>query len=108
MQNVHLTQSRRPSVVSAFQSALPHDDYHYSDIYVSDQLPQDQDKWFSITGEEEDEVFVYTSGQVTFRMWDVDRGVPETKCKEACKRMFGWCMKRSPETAIDWDFLLDD
>lgn len=106
MQNVHLTQSRRPSVISAVLS--PYDEYQYSDIYVSDRLPQDEDKFYSMTGEEDDEVFVYTSGQVTFRMWDIDRGEPEAKCKEACKRMFGWCMKRSPETVIDWDFLLED
>ncbi|KAJ3528352.1 hypothetical protein NM688_g8011 [Phlebia brevispora] len=109
MQNVHLTQSRRPSVVSAFQSSSQYDDHQYTDIYVSDHIPQDEDKWFSITGAtDEDEVVVHTAGTVTFRMWDIDRGEPETKCKEACRRMFSWCMKRSPEVTIDWDFLLDD
>ncbi|KAI0761450.1 hypothetical protein BC629DRAFT_1294740 [Irpex lacteus] len=59
---------------------------------------------------EEDEVVIHTAGQVTFRMWDIHRGEPEMRAKEACKRMFGfgWCTKRSPEVAIDWDFLLED
>ena len=59
---------------------------------------------------DEDEVVVETAGTVTFRMWDIHRGEPEARCREACKRAFGlgWCSKRSPEVAIDWDFLLDD
>ena len=58
----------------------------------------------------EDEVVVETAGTVTFRMWDIHRGEPEARCREACKRAFGlgWCSKRSPEVAIDWDFLLED
>ena len=59
---------------------------------------------------EEDEVVVDTTGTVTFRMWDIHRGEPEARCREACKRAFGlgWCAKRAPEVAIDWDFLLED
>ncbi|PFH52465.1 hypothetical protein AMATHDRAFT_140011 [Amanita thiersii Skay4041] len=54
-----------------------------------------------------DSVFVYTTGQVTFRMWDVRTRAPEIPHKEAIKRVFG-CTRRAPETAIDWDFLLED
>jgi len=54
-----------------------------------------------------DEVIVHTNGSVTFRMWDVRTCAPENPRKEALKRMFG-CSKRAPETAIDWDFLLED
>ena len=105
LRNVLLTQSRRPSVVSAYQSS----ENPYSDIYIS--RPQQEEKWHGGVGEmEEDEVIVHTAGQVTFRMWDIDRNEPEARCKEACKRMFGlgWCSKRTPEVNIDWDFLLDD
>ncbi|PSR81925.1 hypothetical protein PHLCEN_2v6220 [Hermanssonia centrifuga] len=108
MRNVHLTQSRRPSVVSAYSNSQQ-ESYPYADIYISDSNPYDDaDKWYG--GMEEDEVVVHTAGQVTFRMWDIHRGEPEARCKEACRRMFGlgWCTKRSPEVAIDWDFLLDD
>ena len=59
---------------------------------------------------EEDEVVVDTAGAVTFRMWDVHRGEPEARCREACRRALGlgWCARRAPEVAIDWDFLLED
>ena len=102
MKNVCLTQSRRPSVVST-SSGVP----RYSDIYISDVDPYQMEK---LGGLEEDEVIVDTSGSVTFRMWDIHRGEPEARCKEACKRMFGfgWCAKRNNEVEIDWDFLLED
>lgn len=54
-----------------------------------------------------DEVVVCTHGRVEFRMWDINTGAPESLGKETWKRMFR-CGKKSPETAIDWDFLLDD
>ena len=111
MRNVQLTQSRRPSVVSAFQTSLRADGEAYTDIYISDLDPQQEEKWCGSTGEvEEDEVVIHTAGQVTFRMWDIHRGEPEARYKETCKRVFGfgWCAKRSPEVTIDWDFLLDD
>jgi hypothetical protein len=54
-----------------------------------------------------DEVIVQTSGRVCFRMWDVNTCAPESKGKETLKRVLG-CRKSSPETAIDWDFLLED
>ena len=65
---------------------------------------------FPLAPPDEDEVVVETTGSVTFRMWDIHRGEPEARCREACKRAFGlgWCSKRSPEVAIDWDFLLED
>jgi len=114
MQNVQLTQSRRPSVISALTSPGGNDVYAYSDIYVSDsgsyQEPE-REKWLGgMSIAEEDEVVIHTGGQVTFKMWDIHRSEPEARCKEACKRMFGfgWCVKRSPEVAIDWDFLLED
>ena len=105
LRNVQLTQSRRPSVAAGLSSpAQP-----YSDIYICDANPCHEDKWYGGVVEE-DEVVVHTAGHVTFRMWDIHRGEPEARCKEACKRMFGfgWCAKRAPEVAIDWDFLLDD
>ena len=110
MSNVELTQSRRPSVITAFQTSTQSGESPYSDIYVSNPVYSEDDKWFGAGDMEEDEVLVHTSGQVTFRMWDVQRGEPEARYKETCKRMFGfgWCMKRSPEVTIDWDFLLDD
>lgn len=83
----------------------------YADIYVADLSPQQEDKWNGgMIDMEEDEVIIHTAGHVSFRMWDIHRGEPEARCKETCKRMFslGWCMKRSPEVTIDWDFLLDD
>ena len=108
LRNACLTQSRRPSVVSVSGST-----YHYSDVYVSDTgFPSsEKENFYSVGGDaEEDEVFVHIEGHVTFRMWDIHRGEPEARCKEACKRMFGlgFCSKRTREVAIDWDFLLDD
>ncbi|KAF8352264.1 hypothetical protein F5887DRAFT_1068604 [Amanita rubescens] len=55
----------------------------------------------------EDEVVVYTTGHVTFRMWDVRTCSPEIPHKEAMRRMFG-CNRKAPETPINWDFLLED
>lgn len=55
----------------------------------------------------EDDVVICTRGHITFRMWDIQTCAPEKTHKEALKRMFG-CTRRTPETAIDWDFLLDD
>lgn len=55
----------------------------------------------------EDDVLVRTRGQVTFRMWDVQTCAPENTRKETLRRMFG-CARKAPETAIDWDFLLED
>ncbi|KAI0927978.1 hypothetical protein AcV7_009317 [Taiwanofungus camphoratus] len=112
MQNVCLTQSRRPSVVSMSDRST----YQYSDIYISDDVGlynSEKEKLganLANGGLEEDEVVVNTSGSVTFRMWDIHRGEPEARCREACKRVFGlgWCAKRAPEVAIDWDFLLED
>ncbi|KAI0781381.1 hypothetical protein BD413DRAFT_600746 [Trametes elegans] len=117
MRNAALTQSRRPSVVSVSEHSV----YRFSELYVSDgrapcagekratfglgpcAFPPDADA-------AEDEVVVHTAGSVTFRMWDVHRGEPEVRCREACKRALGlgWCTKRSNEVAIDWDFLLED
>ncbi|KIK95966.1 hypothetical protein PAXRUDRAFT_826488 [Paxillus rubicundulus Ve08.2h10] len=54
-----------------------------------------------------DEVIVHTQGTVTFRMWDVHTSAPENPHRETWRRMFG-CLKKAPETSIDWDFLLDD
>ncbi|KAI1784044.1 hypothetical protein LXA43DRAFT_249363 [Ganoderma leucocontextum] len=120
MRNVCLTQSRRPSVVSMSD----HTAYRFSEIYVSDgrsPVASEKPKFFPGTGgsaygtfgcapPDEDEVVVETAGTVTFRMWDIHRGGPEARCREACKRAFGlgWCSKRSAEVAIDWDFLLED
>ena len=114
MQNVQLTQARRPSVVS------PNDTYAYSDIYIANndadsdmESRSSREKMYYGLGLgviEEDEVVIHTAGHVTFRMWDIHRGEPEVRAKEACKRMFGfgWCTKKSREVAIDWDFLLED
>lgn len=110
MKNVCMTQSRRPSVVSTSDGII----HQYSDIYIADDagVYSENEKWnagYVGGGAIEDEVVVHTSGQITFRMWDIHRGAPETRCREACKRVFslGWCAKRAPEV-IDWDFLLDD
>jgi hypothetical protein len=54
-----------------------------------------------------DEVVVNTQGTVAFRMWDVHTGAPEKPHRETFRRIFG-CTKKTPETAIDWDFLLED
>ncbi|KAI0648310.1 hypothetical protein C8Q79DRAFT_906213 [Trametes meyenii] len=113
MQNVCLTQSRRPSVISMSD----HSAYRFSEIYVSDAHSGGKEKlgayplgFSPVEAPEEDEVVVETTGTVTFRMWDIHRGEPEARCREACKRAFGlgWCSKRSNEVAIDWDFLLED
>ncbi|KAF8061596.1 hypothetical protein FPV67DRAFT_1452513 [Lyophyllum atratum] len=56
---------------------------------------------------DEDDVVVATKGRVTFRMWDIQTQAPENTQREALKRMFG-CARKAPETAIDWDFLLED
>ncbi|OJT12242.1 hypothetical protein TRAPUB_11230 [Trametes pubescens] len=117
MRNVCLTQSRRPSVVSVSEHAA----HRFTDVYVSDGRAGNGEKRGSSGGAfplafaldapgGEDEVVVETAGTVTFRMWDIHRGEPEARCREACKRAFGlgWCAKRSNEVAIDWDFLLDD
>lgn len=56
---------------------------------------------------DEDSVVVVTNGNITFRMWDVERCAPENSHKETLKRMFG-CARKAPETTIDWDFLLED
>jgi hypothetical protein len=55
----------------------------------------------------EDDVFVYTRGTVTFRMWDIQTCSPENPKKEAFKRIF-CCANKAPETTMDWDFLLED
>ncbi|KAF5358094.1 hypothetical protein D9756_001972 [Leucocoprinus leucothites] len=55
----------------------------------------------------EDDVFVYTRGHITFRMWDIQIRAPENAPKESLKRLFG-CARRAPETAINWDFLIED
>ncbi|KAI0637426.1 hypothetical protein C8Q77DRAFT_568061 [Trametes polyzona] len=125
MRNVCLTQSRRPSVVSVADhpssAALAH---RFSEVYVSDgrapaaAVGSEKRGAFALGGFGsfdagalvEDEVVVDTAGAVSFRMWDIHRGEPEARCREACKRAFGlgWCAKRSNEVAIDWDFLLED
>ncbi|KAG5728299.1 hypothetical protein E4T56_gene19220 [Termitomyces sp. T112] len=56
---------------------------------------------------DEDDVVVCTHGRITFRMWDIQTSAPENTHKETLKRMFG-CTRKAPETAIDWDFLLED
>jgi len=56
---------------------------------------------------DEDDVVVCTQGRITFRMWDIQTQAPECTQREALKRMFG-CTRKAPETAIDWDFLLED
>ncbi|KAH9934961.1 uncharacterized protein B0H18DRAFT_1082689 [Fomitopsis serialis] len=101
MQNVCMTQSRRPSLVAAIDKHIT----QYSDIYISDDagVYSEKEHWnagYICGGTEEDEVIVHTAGHVTFRMWDA-------RCREACKRVLGlgWCAKRAPEVAIDWDFL---
>lgn len=113
MRSVQFTQSRRPSVVAGL---APEDqEGTYADIYIADEGESvEKGQWYApqaaFGAMEEDEVVVHTAGQVTFRMWDIHRGEPEARCKEACKRIFGlgWCARRSPEVEIDWDFLLDD
>ncbi|KAI0345205.1 hypothetical protein BDW22DRAFT_1354104 [Trametopsis cervina] len=117
MQHVQLTQSRRPSVMSALSTVGGGGDddvYVYSDIYVSDSDSELEREKAGASmlfgGPEEDEVVIHTAGHVKFRMWDIHTGEPEVRAKEACKRMFGfgWCTKRSAEVSIDWDFLLED
>ena len=54
-----------------------------------------------------DVVVVYTTGHVTFRMWDVWTHSPEIPHKEVMRRMFS-CNRKAPETPINWDFLLED
>ncbi|KAJ7168295.1 hypothetical protein C8R43DRAFT_1085695 [Mycena crocata] len=56
---------------------------------------------------DEDAVVVATRGHVTFRMWDVQTSTPENPQKETFKRLF-CCTRKAPETAHDWDFLLED
>jgi len=56
---------------------------------------------------DEDDVVVRTRGHITFRMWDIQTHAPENTQKEALKRIFS-CVRRAPETTIDWDFLLED
>lgn len=53
----------------------------------------------------EDEVVVVTRGTVTFKMWDVETGSPESCTKESFKRFFG-CSRKTPITTIDWDCLV--
>lgn len=110
MSNVCMTQARRPSVISGNMFLTEKENpYRYADIYISDADPyRPTEKWNA--SQDEDEVIVNTSGNVTFKMWDIHRGEPEAHYKEAAKRIFGFgcCSKRSPEVAIDWDFLLDD
>ena len=60
-----------------------------------------------------DQIMVSTSGNVTFRVWDVFTGLPEKK-KESWRKVFSRVGERrtpspSPTTPTwDWDFLLDD
>lgn len=113
MRNACLTQSRRPSLVSTSDcSALQYPDIYISDKDAAHASTTEKACWAAAMASEadEDEVVVHTSGQVTFRMWDIHRAEPEARCKEACKRVFGlgWCAKQPSELEIDWDFLLDD
>ena len=115
MRSVQFTQSRRPSVVAGLAPEDQDQDAPYADVYVAGEgAAAEKGRWLAphaaFGALEEDEVVVHTAGQVTFRMWDIHRGEPEARCKEACRRIFGlgWCARRSPEVEIDWDFLLDD
>lgn len=56
---------------------------------------------------DEDGVVICTHGRIMFKMWDIQTSAPENIHKETLKRMFG-LTRKAPETAIDWDFLLED
>ncbi|KAJ6606426.1 hypothetical protein DFH09DRAFT_966654 [Mycena vulgaris] len=57
--------------------------------------------------DDEDEVVVSTQGHVMFRMWDIQTSAPENPQKETFRRLF-CCTRKAPETAHDWDFLLEN
>jgi len=62
---------------------------------------------FTEDWQNEDVVFVQTGGHITFRMWDTRAHAPENTFKESLNRLFG-CARRAPETAVSWDFLIED
>ncbi|KIY66047.1 hypothetical protein CYLTODRAFT_423772 [Cylindrobasidium torrendii FP15055 ss-10] len=58
------------------------------------------------TDSPDDHIEVTTAGRVTFRMWDVRTGSPESAQRETLKRVFG---RGSHKPTTDaWDFLLED
>ncbi|KAJ7184332.1 hypothetical protein C8R46DRAFT_1172574 [Mycena filopes] len=61
----------------------------------------------SVHAYDEDEVVVSTAGRVRFRMFDVLTSTPENTQKETLRRLF-CCSRKAPETAHDWDFLLEE
>jgi hypothetical protein len=54
-----------------------------------------------------DEVDIRTSGNVSFKIWDVMTSSPEVKTRETLKKIFGSRSKK-PTQRLNWDFLLDD
>jgi len=92
--NGSISHSGKASFSAGFVNRIMRHCRINEDVYEGDSDPA------------EDEVVLHTRGRVTFRMWDVITGTSECVQKEALKRMFG-CGKQSPETTIDWDFLLE-
>jgi hypothetical protein len=90
----HIRHSRKASFSAGFVNRIMR---HVS--FNETEVPDDA--W------DVDEVIVNTRGSILFRMWDVNTGAPERPHKETLKRIFG-CASKAPETAIDWDFLLED
>ncbi|KAG6332412.1 hypothetical protein ID866_6672 [Astraeus odoratus] len=88
----HIRHSGRASFSAGFVNRI------LANVRFNEEM---YDKW---TG---DEVFVHTQGTVTFRMWDTHTNAPEKVHKETLKRIFS-CSKKTSETYINWDFLLDD
>ncbi|KII89269.1 hypothetical protein PLICRDRAFT_109402 [Plicaturopsis crispa FD-325 SS-3] len=89
----HIHHSGKAVFSDGFINRIMHNVQLNEEIYADDELF--------------DEVVVATSGRIMFRMWDTNTSAPENRHRETWKRMFG-CVRRAPETAVDWDFLLED
>jgi hypothetical protein len=88
----HSSPSHKPTYSPGFANRiLPH-------VRINEEIYDEDD--------DEDEVVVRTMGKLSFKMWDIATGAPERKGKETWRRMLK--LKKSSESTIDWDFLLED
>lgn len=57
-----------------------------------------------------DQLTVATSGNITFRVWDVFTKAPEVQQKrDVWRKIFGGAERKSPTTPTwNWDFLIED
>jgi hypothetical protein len=91
-------------------SSSPHSPSHklrFSTGFVNHIMPRVRLNEEAYNNDGQDEVFVRSTGKVTFKMWDIVTAAPEKKSKETWKRLLS-CSRRTREKPMNWDFLLED